>query len=71
MKQRELPSDPIEDSERPMEERLPMAKLLLERYGEFFPMGTEIGFAGDLQPNHYTFWEAGLKGSRHSCSSVG
>ena len=30
MKQRELPSDPMEDSERLMEELLPMAKLLLE-----------------------------------------
>ena len=49
MKQRELPSDPMEDSDRLMEELLPMAKLLLERYGEFFPMGAEIGFDGDLQ----------------------
>jgi hypothetical protein len=49
MTPRIVPADPIEDSQRLMNELLPMAKMLLERYGEFFPMGAEIGAEGELQ----------------------
>ncbi len=49
MKPLNLPVDPMEDSQRLMGELLPMAKLLLERCGEFFPMGAEIGFDGEAQ----------------------
>ncbi len=49
MKPLSLPVDPMEDSQRLMGELLPMAKLLLERCGEFFPMGAEIGFDGEAQ----------------------
>ena len=49
MKPHIVPADPIEDSQRLMNELLPTAKMLLERYGEFFPMGAEIGAEGGLQ----------------------
>lgn len=49
MRWRDGPVDPHEDARRLTEELLPTAKLLIERYDEFLPMGALIGPAGELE----------------------
>lgn len=49
MRWQEAPVDPHDDARRLVDELLPAAKLLMERYGEILPMGALIGPEGELE----------------------
>ena len=49
MRWQDAPTDPYEDTRRLVEELIPAAQLLLERFGEILPMGALIGPEGEIE----------------------
>ena len=49
MRWQDAPTNPREDAQRLVDELLPTAKLLIERFGEILPMGALIGPEGNLE----------------------
>jgi len=49
MRWQDAPADPHDDARRLVEELIPAAQLLLERFGEILPMGALIGPDGEIE----------------------